>query len=90
MLIDQLKQNTRVIHVLNRAQLLDDTLNFARYNHISVSRALDLMQYLQHETDFIPMVPGIKLMDLFLRRFDGQDFYEAFEVFFKSFSNFPA
>ena len=88
MLIDQLKRNTGVIHVLNRAQLLDDALNFARYNHITVSRALDLMQYLQHETDFIPMVPGIKLMDLFLRRFDGQDFYGAFEVFSKAFRTF--
>lgn len=80
MIIDQLNENIGRIHVLNRAQLLDDALNFARYNLISLPKVLDLMHYLEHETDFIPMVPGIKLMDLFLRRFDGQDFYSEFEV----------
>nr|CAD7397313.1 unnamed protein product [Timema poppensis] len=43
-----------VIHVLNRAQLLDDSLNLARAGILDYATALDVTSYLYRETDYIP------------------------------------
>nr|CAD7587583.1 unnamed protein product [Timema genevievae] len=43
-----------VIHVLNRAQLLDDSLNLARAGILDYVSALDVTRYLYRETDYIP------------------------------------
>lgn len=42
------------IHTLNRAQLIDDSLNLARANQLNYNVALELTQYLSKERDFIP------------------------------------
>lgn len=46
--------NFTVIHVLNRAQLVDDSLNLAQANRIDYGIALGILQYLSRETDHIP------------------------------------
>ncbi|XP_050293247.1 membrane alanyl aminopeptidase-like [Anthonomus grandis grandis] len=56
----QLKSNHLKIDVLNRAQLISDTFNLARsgsaggYGNWSYSSVLDLLSYLENETDYYP------------------------------------
>ncbi len=38
----------------NRAQLLDDTLVLASVHLVPYQSALDLTQYLKHETEYVP------------------------------------
>lgn len=42
------------IHVLNRAQLVDDSLNLARAGKIEYGFPLGILNYLSKETDYIP------------------------------------
>jgi aminopeptidase N len=46
--------NFKQIHVLNRAQLIDDSLNFAADGYLDYQTALGILQYLSRETDYIP------------------------------------
>lgn len=42
------------VHVLNRAQLIDDALSFAEGDYLTYDVLLDLLQYLRRETDYPP------------------------------------
>lgn len=42
------------IHVVNRAQLIDDALNMARTNRLNYTVALTLTLYLEREIDYVP------------------------------------
>ncbi|CAH1723017.1 unnamed protein product [Aphis gossypii] len=54
LLIAELKTNPKTIHVLNRAQLIDDSFNLARAGELSHSVPFTLVSYLENEDDFIP------------------------------------
>ncbi|KAK0167905.1 hypothetical protein PV327_001760 [Microctonus hyperodae] len=47
-------KNYSNIHVLNRAQLIDDSMNLARVGNLSYNIALYLIGYLEKDTDYIP------------------------------------
>ncbi|XP_059490233.1 aminopeptidase N isoform X2 [Neocloeon triangulifer] len=47
-------ENFSGIHVINRAQLLDDALALARAGHLDYGTALDVTKYLERELDYIP------------------------------------
>lgn len=51
---DQLHKDHRVISVLSRAQLLDDSLNIARTGSLPYSIPFELSSYLRTERDFTP------------------------------------
>jgi len=55
LLIAQMKSNPKKIHVLNRAQLIDDSFNLARADELSYFIPFTLVDYLDKEDDFIPM-----------------------------------
>lgn len=42
------------IHVLNRAQLIDDSMEFARTDRLDYETAMNILTYLRHETDYVP------------------------------------
>uniref|UniRef100_A0A3F2YVF0 Aminopeptidase n=1 Tax=Anopheles culicifacies TaxID=139723 RepID=A0A3F2YVF0_9DIPT len=42
------------IHVLNRAQIVDDLFNLARADVMGYSKALDMLEYLKEETEYAP------------------------------------
>lgn len=55
LLIQQLNgREYEKIHLLNRAQLVDDSLNLARAGRIEYSVPFGILQYLSQESDYIP------------------------------------
>ncbi|XP_071580885.1 aminopeptidase N-like [Temnothorax nylanderi] len=51
------------IHVLNRAQIIDDAFYFLMNDQLPLSTFLELTKYLQRETDFIAWYPMIKALE---------------------------
>jgi aminopeptidase N len=68
------------IHPLNRAQLLDDSLNLARAGLLNYTIALDLTRYLTKETDFIPWTSYFRALSFLNSRFAGTENYGLFKV----------
>ncbi|XP_058811599.1 aminopeptidase N-like [Topomyia yanbarensis] len=81
MLVDALSDNHESIPVLNRAQLIDDALYFARNNLLDIEILLGLLSYLPSETDLIPLKAGFKAFKHLNRVFRGNDLYESYLVF---------
>lgn len=72
--------NYTIIHELNRAQLLDDVFNLARYNHTSWNTALNMIQYLKQEIDLSPLTAGFRMMEFFKQFLDDEKcFIELYE-----------
>ncbi|ROT69087.1 putative Aminopeptidase N precursor [Penaeus vannamei] len=59
LLIQQLRDDHKVIHVVNRAQIIDDAMNLARTGQLSYTTALDVYGYLKKERDLLPWTSGI-------------------------------
>jgi len=74
-------ENYENIHVLNRAQLLDDSLNLARAGVVIYSTALDLTTYLERETDFIPWTSYFRALTFLNTRLTGTKDYENFKSY---------
>lgn len=53
-MIGQLDDDHGAIHVLNRAQLIDDVFALASVGRTSYGRALNLTEYLKKERDVMP------------------------------------
>ncbi len=49
--------------MLNRAQLLDDSLNVARMGEVPYAVALDLTRYLRSERDYVPWEAALSAFD---------------------------
>ncbi|XP_065214646.1 aminopeptidase N-like [Planococcus citri] len=71
MLIDQLHQDPQKIHVLNRAQLIDDTGAFADDGISSYYLHLHLLQYLSKETDMIAWYSAITSLNKLISESEG-------------------
>ena len=54
LIMEQLKEDHTKIHVINRAQLMDDAFNLARVGRINYDLLLDMAEYLSKETEFFP------------------------------------
>lgn len=54
LLFSQLMENHEAIHVINRAQLINDALNLARSENMEYSLALNMTKYLYQEKEFLP------------------------------------
>ena len=57
---NQLSKDHLAISVLNRAQLLDDSLNIARTGALPYSVPFELSSYLRSERDFTPWSSALK------------------------------
>lgn len=55
--------NYKQIHVLNRAQLVDDALTMAFDGYLSYDIAFGIVTYLFQETDYIPWYPAVMNFD---------------------------
>lgn len=68
------------IHVLNRAQLIDDALNLARSGRLSYDIALNLLEYISRETDYIPLRSFFRGLTFLNKHLLNTDKYELFQV----------
>lgn len=65
-LIKQLNNSPTEVHVLNRAQLIDDSFNLARAGKLNYTIPLTLTQYLEKENDLVPWYSAMNGLDYVL------------------------
>lgn len=76
-IIDDLNSNTfHIIHVLNRAQLLDDSFNLAKSGYLDFSIALNVLKYLHREYELMPLTAGFRAIEFLLTRLSHEPFYD--------------
>ncbi|PSN47508.1 hypothetical protein C0J52_02250 [Blattella germanica] len=68
LIIKGIHKQHRRIHVLNRAQLIDDAFNLARTGRLEYLRALTLIDYLREEEDYIPWAAGFNVFSYLDKR----------------------
>ena len=71
LIADQLNRDHTKIHVINRAQLLDDAFNLAKSGMLDYETALSLTSYLSKETEYIPWsaaLTGLSYVNKMLKR----------------------
>jgi hypothetical protein len=57
-LIEQLKHDHKLIEVIAKCQLIDDSFNLGRAEYIDQLVFLDMVSYLVNETNIIPISAG--------------------------------
>lgn len=81
LLISYLKSdNYEKIPPVNRAQLLDDSLNLARAGVLPYGTALEIAEYLEKEVDYIPWYSALTAFTFLNLRLTGTDYYPLFKV----------
>lgn len=71
LLINQLQNDHKVIHVINRAQILDDALDLAKAGLLDYDLALNTTLYLSKEEEYVPWeaaMHSLSYLDLMLCR----------------------
>ncbi|XP_058118577.1 uncharacterized protein LOC131284057 [Anopheles ziemanni] len=66
-------ENFGGIHVLNRAQLVDDLFNLARGDVVPYDTALEILEYLKHETEYAPWLAAVNGLTTLSRRIHEED-----------------
>jgi aminopeptidase N len=69
------------IHVLNRAQLVDDALTLAFDGVLSYDIALGVVSYLSRETDYIPWYPAVQAFGKLDYILKGRPLHDSFKRF---------
>uniref|UniRef100_A0A2S2P8T3 Aminopeptidase n=1 Tax=Schizaphis graminum TaxID=13262 RepID=A0A2S2P8T3_SCHGA len=67
-LIKQLNDSPKDIHVLNRAQLIDDSFSLAKAGLLNYTIPMSIAEYLSKEDDIIPWFSAMKSFDYVLNR----------------------
>ncbi len=67
------------IHLLNRGQLIDDSFHISRSGRITPDIPLDIMNYLERETDHIPWDSAERALFLYNRWLLGTPVYDDFQ-----------
>ena len=70
----------RDIHVVNRAQLLDDAFSLSRAGLLNYTTTLELSTYLTEETHPIPWLSFDELISFLNHQLRGTDIYNSFKV----------
>jgi len=71
LLAAQLQRDHTAIHVLNRAQIMDDALNLAKSGILDYPTALSVTGYLSQEAEYVPWaaaLSGLNYLDKLLKR----------------------
>lgn len=69
------------IHVLNRAQLIDDSFNLGRADMLIFNYFFEVINYLEYETDYIPWASTVYANQLLNRWLTGSSIYPRFQTF---------
>jgi len=71
LLAAQLEKDHKSIHLLNRAQMIDDALNLAKSGYLDYSTALSVTGYLKNEVEYVPWASalnGLAYLNTMLKR----------------------
>lgn len=80
LLVKHLNHNHTSIHVLNRAQILDDVFNLARAGFVPYSVTLRFTQYLPQERDHVPWTRASRALQYIGQMFRRTPAYGDYEV----------
>lgn len=80
-LISQLQLNPDKIHELNRAQLIDDSYNLAKFGYLPFNLTLDLLSYLKTEYRLVPWLSGFQALDFLRSMLMFHDKFKIIEEF---------
>lgn len=75
--------NHELISTINRAQLIDDALNLARAGRLEYATALDVISYMDKETEYLPWksaLVGMSFLDSMLVKFQGYDLFREYAL----------
>lgn len=72
--------NYTKIHRVNRAQLINDGLNLAKSGYLNYTMALELIEYLKQETDYIPWYSAFSEINYIDKMMVHAASYENFRV----------
>lgn len=73
--------NFKQIHVLNRAQIIDDALNLAADGYLHYQVTFEILSYLSRETDYIPWQAAARNLDKLESIMKDSAIYESFKTF---------
>jgi len=71
LIAQQLNRDHLSIHVVNRAQIIDDAINLAKSGHLDYQTALSVTGYLSKEVEYVPWVSalnGLSYINTMLKR----------------------
>jgi len=68
------------IHVLNRANIVDDLLNLGRAGRENYDTVLNGLTYLKRETNYLPFKAAFNGLDYLNRRFMGKEEHSLLKV----------
>ncbi|XP_063590564.1 aminopeptidase N-like [Penaeus indicus] len=80
LLIQQLKDDHEVIHIVNRAQIIDDAMNLARAGQLSYTIALDVFAYLGKEREHLPWMSGVSNLSYVILMFQRTRAFPALKL----------
>ncbi|XP_063990680.1 putative aminopeptidase-2 isoform X2 [Diachasmimorpha longicaudata] len=78
-------ENFEEIHEINRAALVDDLLNLARAGDLDYKIALDGLEYIKNETNYLPFKSFFNGFDYLHKRFAGGEHQHFFKNFTLNF-----
>ncbi|XP_064118220.1 aminopeptidase N-like isoform X2 [Macrobrachium nipponense] len=84
LLMQQLRTNHEVIHVTNRAQIIDDALNLARAGYLPYDTALGLTSYLSKERSYVVWKAALHNFQYLYDMFQHDPAYGAFREYMMS------
>ena len=84
LIIKQLNEDHTKIHVINRAQLIDDAFNLARSGLLKYEIALGVTSYLNKETEYIPWAAALRGMSYIKLMLKRTPAYGAFKKYMRN------
>ena len=88
LIIDQLNEDHNKIHVINRAQLINDALNFASIGLLNYDLALGVTSYLDKETEYFPWYAALNGLEYVGTMLEETASYGNFKVFLHIVTSF--
>ena len=80
LIIQQLREDHTKIHVINRAQIIDDVLNLARAGLLKYQLALEVTTYLNKEDEYVPWAAALSGLEYLDEMLKGTASYGDFKV----------
>ncbi len=81
LIVNQLNSNYSKIHLTSRAQLIDDSFDFARTGRLKYQTAFDVVAHLEHETEYVPWGSALRHFTTVNRMLLSTSEYSQFQNF---------